>query len=143
MTACPVQLYVDGLPPGANGTFESSTINVPPGGSTSTKLTIATGAAVPPGHYPLTIRGVSGADTRMVPFGLGVTPPANFLVPEFSLDPDYAPAGYTDKQYKITFTGSGFPANQRVASPAIAKIATAALMPIDTAIFCLTIDMVL
>ncbi len=111
-----VQLFVDGLPPGVTGTFDSATINVPPGGSSSTGLTITTRASTPPGHYPLTIRGVSGADTRMVPFGFGVTPPANFLMPEFSLDPDYAPAGYTDKQYKITFSGTGFPASQRVSS---------------------------
>ena len=114
--AVTVQLYVDGLPPGVTGTFENAIITVPPKGSGSTRLTITTGASTPPGHYPLTIRGVSGGDTRMVPFGLGVTPPANSLVPEFNLEPDYAPAGYTDKQYKITFSGTGFPASQRVTS---------------------------
>jgi len=114
--AVTVQLFVDGLPPGVTGAFDNATISVSPGGSSSTGLTITTGASTPPGHYPLTIRGVSGGETRMVPFGLGVTPPANFLVPEFTLEPDYAPAGYTDKQYKITFSGTGFPASQRVTS---------------------------
>ncbi|HUV75912.1 MAG TPA: hypothetical protein VMW00_04625, partial [Dehalococcoidales bacterium] len=114
--AVTVQLYVDGLPSGVTGSFDNVTISVPPRGSGTTKLTITTGASTPPGHYPLTIRGVSGGDTRMVPFGLGVTPPANFQVPEFSLEPDYAPAGYTDKKYKVTFSGTGFPANQSVTS---------------------------
>jgi len=79
-------------------------------------LTITTRASTPPGHYPLTIRGVSGGEERVAPFGLGITPPAAFQIPEFTLEPDYAPASYYDKQYKITFSGTGFPASQRVAS---------------------------
>ncbi len=114
--AVTVQLYIEGLPPGVIGTFDNNSISVPPGGSSSTKLTITTRASTPPGHYPLTIRGVIGNEERMIPFGFGVTPPANFLMPEFSLEPDYAPAGYTDKTYKITFSGTGFPASQRVTS---------------------------
>jgi uncharacterized membrane protein len=114
--AVTVQLYVDGLPPGVTSTFDNVTITVPPGGSSNTKLTITTRSSTPPGHYPLTIRGTSGGETRMMPFGFSVIPPAAFQVPEFALEPDYAPAGYTDKQYKITFSGTGFPANQSVTS---------------------------
>jgi uncharacterized membrane protein len=114
--AVTVDLYVDGLPPGVTGIFDSDNISVAPGGSGSTKLTITTRASTPPGHYPLTIRGVSGSEVRMMPFGFGVTPPAAFKMPEFTLEPDFAPAGYTDKKYKVTFTGTGFPADQRVAS---------------------------
>jgi len=114
--AVTVQLYVDGLPQGVTGTFDSDTITVPPGISSSTKLNITTWASTPPGHYPLTIRGVIGNEERMVPFGFGVTPPAAMQVPEFTLDPDYAPAGYADKKYKVTFSGTGFPASQRVTS---------------------------
>ncbi len=111
-----IQLYVDGLPPGVTGNFETALITVPPGGSTSTQLTITTRGSTATGQYPLTIRGVSGGETRMVPFGFGVMPPAIFQVPEFTISPDYAPAGYTDKQYKITFSGNGFQPNQAVAS---------------------------
>jgi uncharacterized membrane protein len=114
--AVTVQLYVDGLPPNVTATFENSTLNVPPGSSISTRLTITTRAATPPGQYPLTIRGVSGAETRMAPFGLGVMSPASFQMPKFTINPDYAPAGYNDKQYKITFSGNGFPANRSVSS---------------------------
>jgi len=111
-----VDLNVDGLPPGVTGVFDDTSLSVSPGGSSSTRLTITTRASTPPGHYPLTIRGVSGSEVRMMPFGLGVTPPAAFQMPEFSLEPDYAPAGYTDKKYKVTFSGTGFPANQNVTS---------------------------
>jgi uncharacterized membrane protein len=114
--AVTVDLYVDGLPPGVTGTFGSSSITVPPGGSSSTSLTITTRASTPTGYYPLTIRGVKDGETRMVPFGFGVMPPANFQMPEFTLSPDYAPASYYDKQYKITFSGTGFPGNKSVAS---------------------------
>jgi len=114
--AVTVALYVDGLPPGITGTFDDTSLSVSPGGSGSTKLTIPTGASTPPGHYPLTIRGVSGNEERVVPFGFGVTPPAAFQMPEFSLEPDYAPAGYTDKKHKVTFSGTGFSANQSVTS---------------------------
>jgi uncharacterized membrane protein/phage protein U len=114
--ALTVQLYVDGLPPGVTGQFESSSVSIPPGGSSSTGLTITTRASTGPGMYPLTIRGVSGAETRMVPFSFGVMPPASFQMPKFTLDPDYAPAGYDNKQYKIAFSGTGFPANQSVSS---------------------------
>jgi len=114
--AVAVQLYVDGLPPGVTATFDNTTLTVSPGGSGTTRLTITTRASTPPGQYPLTIRGVNGAETRVMPFGFGVMPPANFQMPKFTLSPDYAPAGYTDKQYKITFSGTGFPANRSVSS---------------------------
>ncbi len=114
--ALTVQLYVDGLPPGVIGLFESQSVNVPPGGSSNTRLTITTRASTGPGMYPLTIRGVSGSSTRTVPFGFGVMPPASFNMPKFTLDPDYAPAGYDNKQYKIAFSGTGFPASQSVSS---------------------------
>jgi uncharacterized membrane protein len=114
--AVTVNLYVDGLPPGVTATFESANVTVPPGGSSSVRLTIATGASTPPGQYALTIRGVSGSESRMAPFGFGVMPPANFQMPKFAISPDYAPAGYMDKQYKITFSGTGFPPNRTVSS---------------------------
>jgi len=114
--AATVQLYVEGLPPGITGSFENPTVTVSPGGSSSTKLTITTRASTGPGMYPLTIRGVNGDDARMMPFSFSVIPPAAFQLPEFNLEPDYAPAGYTDKQYKITFSGTGFPANKSVTS---------------------------
>ncbi len=114
--AVTVDLSVDGLPPGVTATFDSSSLSVPPGGSSSTRLTITTGASTPTGHYPLSIRGVSGAEERVMPFGFGVMPPAAFQMPEFRLEPDYAPAGYTDKSFKVTFSGTGFPANQSVSS---------------------------
>ncbi len=114
--AVTLDLYVDGLPSGVTGVFDSSSLSVSPGGSGSTTLTITTGASTPPGHYPLAIRGVSGDKVRVVPFGFGVMPPAIFQMPEFRLDPDYAPAGYGDKKLKVTFSGTGFPALQSVAS---------------------------
>ena len=114
--ALTVQLYIDGLPPGVTGQFESQSVSIGPGGSASTRLTITTRASTGPGTYPLTIRGVSGAAVRAVPFGFGVMPPASFNMPKFTLDPDYAPAGYDNKQYKIAFSGTGFPASQNVTS---------------------------
>ncbi len=114
--AVTVQLYVDGMPPGVTSTFDNITLTVDPGSLGSTRLTITTRASTPPGQYPLTIRGVSGNETRIMPFGFGVMPPTSFQMPKFTLNPDYAPAGYTDKQYKITFAGTGFPVNQSVSS---------------------------
>jgi hypothetical protein len=67
-----IQLYVDGLPPGVTATFDNTTLTVPPGGSGTTRLTITTRASTPPGQYPLTIRGINGPETRMMPFGFGV-----------------------------------------------------------------------
>ncbi len=114
--ALTVQLYVDGLPPGVTGVFDSPSITVSPGGSSSTGLTITTRASTGPGMYSLNIRGVSNGETRIMPLSFGVMPPASFQMPKFTLDPDYAPAGYTDKQYKIAFSGTGFPPNQSVSS---------------------------
>jgi uncharacterized membrane protein len=114
--ALTVQLYIDGMPPGVTGVFDNPSITLTPGGSGNTRLTITTKASTGPGMYPLTIRGVSGSETRMMPFGFGVMPPASFQMPKFTLDPDYAPAGYDNKQYKIAFSGTGFPANQSVSS---------------------------
>ncbi|MFH1647797.1 MAG: CARDB domain-containing protein [Chloroflexota bacterium] len=111
-----VNLNVDGLPPGITANFSSLSLTVPPGGSVSTQLTVTTRASTPPGHYPLTVRGVSGAEVRMTPFGFGVIPPAAFQMPEFTLEPDFASAGYYDKTYKVTFSGTGFPASKSVTS---------------------------
>ncbi|MDO8687976.1 MAG: hypothetical protein Q7K41_05245, partial [Dehalococcoidales bacterium] len=109
-------LQVDGLPPGVTASFGSSNLTAAPGGSASTVLTITTRASTPPGHYPLTIRGISGAETRLVPFGISIMPPANFQMPKLNLQPDFTPAGYLDKKFKVTFSGAGFPASQNVTS---------------------------
>ncbi|MFC2071875.1 beta strand repeat-containing protein [Chloroflexota bacterium] len=111
-----VVLSVDGLPFGATAEFTSvnSTLTAVPGGKSSTTLTITTSASTPPGKYPLSIKGTSGNSTRIVGFGFGVKMPAAFAIPELSLDPDFAPAGYGDKKLKITFSGNGFPKNQEV-----------------------------
>ena len=110
-----VTLSVEGLPFGASAAFSpSDTITAPPGGKSSATLTITTSASTPPGKYPLSIKGVSGANERVANFGFGVVMPEAFAIPELTLDPEFAPAGYGDKKLKITFSGAGFPADEAV-----------------------------
>ena len=111
-----VVLSVEGLPFGASAQFSSvnNTLTALPGGKSSATLTITTSTSTPPGQYPLSIEGVSDNDTRMVSFGFGVVMPADFGIPELTLDPGFAPAGYGDKKMKIAFSGNGFPANAAV-----------------------------
>ncbi len=112
-----VTLSVEGLPFGANANFTpGNKITAPPGGQSSCTLTITTSASTPPGKYPLLIRGVSGDKERVVNFGFGVIMPEAFAIPELTLDPEFAPAGYRDKQLKVTFSGQGFPAGQNISS---------------------------
>ncbi|MFC1974483.1 cohesin domain-containing protein [Chloroflexota bacterium] len=110
-----VELSVDGLPSGASAQFSpSSTVTAPPGGKSSATITISTSASTPPGKYPLSIKGVSGNNVRIINFGFGIMMPASFQIPELTLDPDFVPAGYGDKKMKIAFSGTGFPADAAV-----------------------------
>ena len=110
------QMSVEGLPFGATAQFASAnnTLTVMPGGKSSTTLTITTSASTPPGKYPLSIEAVSGNTTRITNLGLGVKMPAAFHIPELSLDPKFAPAGYGNKKLKVAFSGVGFPASENV-----------------------------
>ena len=69
-----VMLSASGLPAGATGSFD-----INPATSSST-LTVTTGASTPAGTYPLTITGVSGTLTRTASVTLVVNAPADFLL---------------------------------------------------------------
>jgi subtilisin family serine protease len=71
-----VSLAVAGLP-GAQGSA-NFTPAVLPGGSGAAQLRISTAGTIPPGSYPLTISGSSGAITRTATVTLLVAPPPDF-----------------------------------------------------------------
>jgi len=73
-----VALTVSGLPSGATGTFNPTSI----GGSGTSTLTIATTAAATPGTYTLTITGSSGALSHTASVTLVVTAAAK---PDFTI----------------------------------------------------------
>src|SRR5712692_6762976 len=96
-----VTFSVSGLPGGATSSFS------PNPATASSTMTVATGAATPPGSYALTITGVSGTLTRTTSVTLTVSPAP---VPDFSLSA--TPASQTVVQgasttYAVSITPSG------------------------------------
>src|SRR5207245_497822 len=77
-----VTFSVSGLPGGATASFS------PNPASASSTMTVATGAATPPGSYTLTITGASGTLTRTTSVTLTVSPAP---VPDFTLSATPAP----------------------------------------------------
>lgn len=75
-----VALTVSGLPAGAIGTFNPTSITPPSDGNATSTLTIALGVSVAPGTYMLTIIGTSGTLSHNVTISLTVT-----AAPDFSI----------------------------------------------------------
>jgi len=116
-----------GLPAGAGASFAPTTVT----GSGSTTLTLTTAAGTPPGTYPITVTGASGALSHPVSVTLVVTappPPA-----DFSLSAN--PTSQTIVQgnsagYVLTVTGSGgFAGNVTFAVAGLPAGATAVFAP--------------
>jgi hypothetical protein len=76
-----VSLAVTGLPSGATGSFDTSTVS----GSGTANLTISTTAAVAPGTYPLTITATSGALSHSANFSLTVAAPVGSPSQSFTI----------------------------------------------------------
>jgi subtilisin family serine protease len=96
-----VSLSAAGLPTGASASFS------PNPATASSAMTVGTGAATPPGSYPLTITGVSGTLTRTTSVTLAISPAP---VPDFSLSA--TPASQSVVQgagttYTVSITPSG------------------------------------
>src|SRR5207253_2647192 len=96
-----VTFSVSGLPGGVTASFS------PNPATASSAMTVATGAATPPGSYALTITGASGTLTRTTSVTLTVNPAP---VPDFSLSA--TPASQSVVQgagttYTVTITPSG------------------------------------
>ncbi|GAH36914.1 unnamed protein product, partial [marine sediment metagenome] len=78
-----VTLSVDKIPPGITPTFSPGnaatvTLNVPPGGSSSTTLTL-TPTHIPPGHYGAEIKGIAGSNEFYTHLEFEVEPPMEFM----------------------------------------------------------------
>ncbi|MCC6928218.1 MAG: hypothetical protein IT359_04405 [Gemmatimonadaceae bacterium] len=98
-----VTLDVTGLPAGVTATANPASVT----GSTST-LTVAVGASVAAGSYPLVVRGVAGSITRTVPLTLVVPAAPAPLVTIQLLTPNVsiAPGGTALVPVRLTRTGS-------------------------------------
>ena len=82
------QANVTGLPTGASATFSGSGQCTPPDGSScQLTMTVTTPPSTPIGNYPLTVRGVSGGQSRTTNIALSVNnpPPPAVLI---DADPD-------------------------------------------------------
>lgn len=75
----PVSLSAEGAPVGVSATFAPATLAA---GTTTSTLTVSVGAAVPPGSYPITIRGsATGLPVATATLTLTVTPsPGGFTI---------------------------------------------------------------
>jgi uncharacterized membrane protein len=111
-TAANVTLSVDGLAPGITGVFTpSSMVTVTPGSSGTATLTLSVSASTPPGPYPLSIRGVSGGETIVVPLGFNVMPDigAGEGYAAITINPGQARPGE-----HIGIAGAGFTVNSTI-----------------------------
>jgi len=125
---------VDKIPPGINTSFSSSQINVPPGGSSSTTLTL-TPTHIPPGHYGAEIKGTATVGGIQKEFythlEFDVEPPMEFMnwdrnammsqmnmvaadmylfyFPEITINPNMGQAGT-----KVSIKATDFPAGATV-----------------------------
>ncbi len=89
-----VSLSLTGLPAGqASWSFSPATVS---GGAGSAQLTLATGAALAPGAYSLTITGTSGTSTRSAVVELVITPPPDFSLAVTPASRTTAPGGTVD-----------------------------------------------
>jgi hypothetical protein len=119
-------LGVSGLPSGANGTFSPN--NQP---MTSSTLSVTTTTGTPPGSYPLTITGTSGALTHTTSVTLTVTGPPP--PPDFSLSA--SPSSQSVKHggsvtYAVTITASnGFTGTVTLSVSGLPFRASAAFNP--------------
>ena len=75
-----ITLSASGQPSGVTVTFGTNPIPAP--GNGSSLMTMAVGASVPPGTYPITVTGVGGGITHTTTVSLTVTTPAP---PDFSI----------------------------------------------------------
>ena len=105
-------LYIDGLPMGVEATFSpSNEVLALPHSTNTTTVTFTVSKITPPGSYPLTLRGVSGSETIMIPIGFGVMP---FLsdgqgFATINLNPRAGRPGDS-----VTIAGSGFVAGNNL-----------------------------
>jgi hypothetical protein len=133
-----VAFSVTGLPSGATATFNPASVTT----SGSTTISVATGAATPPGSYPLTVTGTSGPRTRTVTVTLVV------VTADFSISATPASRTITKGSattYTVTITAaqgfsgtvnlsaSGVPARStQVFSPASIVNSGTSVLTIDT-----------
>jgi PKD repeat protein len=116
-----VAFSVTGLPAGATGSFNPTSVN----GSGQTTLTVSTTGSTPTGSYPLTIRGTSGPVTRSATVTLVV-------VGEFSIA--VAPTSRTITKtgtttYSVTVTSQGFSGLVTLSVSGVPKFARATFTP--------------
>ncbi|WP_081931183.1 proprotein convertase P-domain-containing protein [Lysobacter antibioticus] len=74
----PATLSASGLPAGVTASFSPATISPPPSGNARSKLTLAIGAGVPAGTYPITVSGKYDKLVRSTTANLTVTTDAGF-----------------------------------------------------------------
>jgi len=125
ISAADVTLSVERIPPGISTAFSISQVNVPPGGSGSSILTL-TPTTIPPGHYGAEIKGtaiVSGIQkTFYAHIEFDVQPPMMFMdtswmelrgiwFPEITLNPTAGPV-----KTKVTIQATDFPAGADITS---------------------------
>jgi uncharacterized membrane protein len=97
-----IDLSVTGLPSGAGGVFAQAGI----AGAGTSSLSVTTGAATPPGSYPLTITGTSGTLTRSASVTLVVNPAGPGFTLSISPSTQSARRG-TSVSYNVTVTPTG------------------------------------
>jgi len=115
-----VSLSVSGLPAGATGTFNPTSVS----GSGSSTLTISTSTSTTPGTYTLTISGASGSLSNSTTVTLIVTAPPDFAISATPSSQNILPGGsasYTASVSPlngytgtVSFTASGLPAGATV-----------------------------
>lgn len=98
-----VAIDVTGLPAGVTAAANPASVT-----GTSSMVTLTVGASVPPGSYPLSVRGVAGALTRTAPVTLVVPTPPPPLVTIQLLTPNVsiAQGSTTLVPVRLTRTGS-------------------------------------
>ncbi|MGJ7901203.1 proprotein convertase P-domain-containing protein [Lysobacter sp. 1R34A] len=74
----PAALSASGLPAGVTASFSPATISPPPSGHARSRLTLAIGAGVPAGTYPITVTGKYDTLVRSTTANLTVTADAGF-----------------------------------------------------------------
>jgi len=116
-----VGLAVSGLPGGATGSFNPTTIT----GSGSSTLTIATSAATPPGTYQLTINGTAGALSHSVKVTLVVS--GTFTISATPASRTVSSGGRTT--YTVTVAGAGFAGTVALSASGVPSQTTAQFNP--------------
>jgi subtilase family serine protease len=102
-----VSLSISGLPSGANGSFNPTSIS----GSGSSALTVTTASSTPTGTYTLTISGTNGTLTHNTTATLVVTAPVPSLLVKVGTNNSSYNKGST-VTITVTVTSSGTPVNR-------------------------------